>query len=86
MRMFSGTAPGALRLAGSDAHARTDIATCATRFERDISTIEELIAELKAGRFQAVDLSLATTPASGGSADQVQGGSAKLEQDAAPTY
>ena len=46
--------------AGSDAHARTDIATCATRFERDIGTIEDLIAELKAGRFQAVDLSAVT--------------------------
>ncbi|MCH7511605.1 MAG: hypothetical protein IIB19_04470 [Chloroflexi bacterium] len=44
---------------GSDAHARTDIATCTTRFERDITTIEDLIAELKAGRFQAVDLSAA---------------------------
>jgi hypothetical protein len=28
----------------------------ATNFERDIRTIEELIAELKAGRFEAVDL------------------------------
>ena len=63
--------------AGSDAHARTDIATCATRFERDIITTEELIAELKAGRFQAVDLSLAAMPANGGSADQVQAASGR---------
>ncbi|MDP3766487.1 MAG: PHP-associated domain-containing protein, partial [Dehalococcoidia bacterium] len=43
--------------AGSDAHARIDIARCATQFERDIRTVEELIEELRAGRFRAVDLS-----------------------------
>jgi len=43
--------------AGSDAHARLDIGRCATEFERDVSSIEELIDELKAGRFRAVDLS-----------------------------
>ena len=41
--------------AGSDAHARVDIGRCATRFERDIKSIEDLIEELKAGRFEAVD-------------------------------
>ncbi len=45
--------------AGSDAHARTDIAQCATRFERDIASLEDLITELRAGRFEAVDLSKA---------------------------
>lgn len=44
--------------AGSDAHARADIGRCATRFERDIHDIEELIEETKAGRFRPVDLSL----------------------------
>ena len=44
--------------AGSDAHARIDIGRCATRFERDIGTIEDLIEELKAGRFEAVDLDM----------------------------
>ncbi|MEX0785608.1 MAG: PHP domain-containing protein [Dehalococcoidia bacterium] len=44
--------------AGSDAHARSDIGKCATRFERDIASIEDLIQELKAGRYQPVDLSL----------------------------
>jgi hypothetical protein len=44
--------------AGSDAHARTDIGRCATRFERDISGVEDLITELKAGRFEAVDLDM----------------------------
>ena len=44
--------------AGSDAHARTDIGRCATEFERRVETIEELIEELKAGRFRPVDLTL----------------------------
>ena len=42
--------------AGSDAHARLDIARCATEFERDIHDIGGLIEELKAGRFRPVDL------------------------------
>ncbi len=42
--------------AGSDAHARIDIGCCATYFERDIREVEDLIAELKAGRFRPVDL------------------------------
>jgi len=44
--------------AGSDAHARTDIGRCATRFERDIRSTADLIAELNAGRFEAVDLNM----------------------------
>jgi hypothetical protein len=42
--------------AGTDSHSRSDIGRVATDFERDIHTVEELIAELKAGRFDAVDL------------------------------
>ena len=41
---------------GSDAHSVSDMPSCATLFERNISTVEELIAELKAGRFRAVDV------------------------------
>ncbi len=41
---------------GSDAHSISDIPSTATRFEREISNVEELITELKAGRFRAVDL------------------------------
>jgi predicted metal-dependent phosphoesterase TrpH len=41
---------------GSDAHRLTDMPSCATYFERDISNVQELITELKAGRFRAVDL------------------------------
>ena len=49
--------PGA---AGTDAHSRSDIGRCATYFERRIEDIHDLIEELKAGRFHAVDL--ATQP------------------------
>jgi hypothetical protein len=42
--------------AGTDSHSRSDIGRVATRFEREIASLEELIAELKAGRFEAVDL------------------------------
>jgi hypothetical protein len=42
--------------AGTDSHSRSDIGRVATNFERDIHDIYELIAELKAGRFEAVDL------------------------------
>jgi predicted metal-dependent phosphoesterase TrpH len=42
--------------AGSDAHARTDIGRCATQFERRIETVEDLIEELRAERFRAIDM------------------------------
>jgi hypothetical protein len=42
--------------AGTDSHSRSDIGRVATRFERDIHDVYGLIEELKAGRFQAVDL------------------------------
>lgn len=42
--------------AGTDSHSRSDIGRCATEFERDVRDVEELIEELKAGRFKAVDL------------------------------
>ena len=41
---------------GSDAHQITDIPSYATCFERKIRNVEELIGELKAGRFKAVDM------------------------------
>lgn len=41
---------------GSDAHQLSDIPSGATLFERDIATVEDLITELKAGRFRPVDL------------------------------
>lgn len=42
--------------AGTDSHSRSDIGRVATNFERDIHDVYELIEELKAGRFEAVDL------------------------------
>jgi predicted metal-dependent phosphoesterase TrpH len=41
---------------GTDSHSRTDIGRCATRFEREIASLDELIVELRAGRFEAADL------------------------------
>lgn len=41
---------------GSDAHAPSDVPSYATKFERKISSLDDLISELKAGRFRAVDL------------------------------
>jgi predicted metal-dependent phosphoesterase TrpH len=46
-------APGT---AGSDAHAIADIGKCATEFVNRIESIEELIEELRAGRFRPVSL------------------------------
>ena len=43
-------------VAASDAHERKDIGRCATEFERKITGLEDLIAELKAGRFKPVVL------------------------------
>jgi len=43
-------------IAASDAHEVKDIGCCATFFERRIGNLEELITELKAGRFHPVDL------------------------------
>ena len=45
-------------IGGSDAHSLSDIPSYATLFERKISNVQELITELKAGRFRAVDLRL----------------------------
>lgn len=41
---------------GSDAHQITEIPTGATLFEKQVSSLEDLIRELKAGRFRPVDL------------------------------
>ncbi len=42
--------------AASDSHAITDIGRCATEFQRNIENLDDLIAELKAGRFRPVAL------------------------------
>ena len=43
-------------VAGSDAHDANDIGTCATRFQRPIADVQDLVRELKAGRFHALNL------------------------------
>jgi predicted metal-dependent phosphoesterase TrpH len=43
-------------VAGSDAHEPSDVGICATRFQRTIADLEDLVRELKAGRFHAVNL------------------------------
>lgn len=40
---------------GSDSHLVSLIGLCATRFEADIRTIEDLVRELKGGHYEAVD-------------------------------
>jgi predicted metal-dependent phosphoesterase TrpH len=52
---YSGELAGMLGMSGaatSDAHQQHDIAKNATRFERRITGLEDLITELKAGRFK----------------------------------
>jgi predicted metal-dependent phosphoesterase TrpH len=42
--------------AGSDAHQRSDVGTCATEFDAPITGLAELIAELRAGLYRPVVL------------------------------
>ena len=41
---------------GSDAHEPAEVGHVATEFEKKITNLEDLIAELKAGRCRAVSL------------------------------
>ena len=41
-------------MGGSDAHIVTHIGRCATRFESEIRTEEDLVRELKGDRFEAI--------------------------------
>jgi predicted metal-dependent phosphoesterase TrpH len=41
---------------GSDAHELKEIPSCATYFERKVRSLEEMIQELKAGRYKPVNL------------------------------
>ena len=45
---------------GSDAHEVKEIPSCATYFERNVRNPEEMIQELKAGRYKPVDLRVKT--------------------------
>jgi predicted metal-dependent phosphoesterase TrpH len=46
---------GTAATGGSDAHQASQVGRCATRFERQITSLAELIGELRAGRFEPVD-------------------------------
>lgn len=43
-------------VAGSDGHSAEDVPSFATEFDRSIGSLEELIVELREGRFRALDL------------------------------
>lgn len=47
---------GYLGIGGSDSHIVSHIGRCATRFPRDIADEAQLVAALKAGEFEAVNL------------------------------
>jgi len=48
--------------AGSDAHKVEQIGTVATEFQRPVSCLEDLIRELREGRYRPVDLRLKAAP------------------------
>lgn len=43
---------------GSDAHSPLSVGRCYTEFERKVASVEELVVELRAGRFRAVHSAL----------------------------
>jgi len=68
VEVFNGTSPwpevefgcavlerlGLPGVGGSDAHSPLSVGRCYTEFEREAASVEELVAELRAGRFRAV--------------------------------
>ncbi|MEE9285871.1 MAG: PHP domain-containing protein [Dehalococcoidia bacterium] len=50
------TRHGMPAIGASDSHEVNDIGTCATEFERPIGGLEDLVAELKAGKYRPVEL------------------------------
>jgi len=72
VEVFNGTSPwpevefacavmerlGLPGVGGSDAHSPLSVGRCYTQFEREVASVEELVAELRAGRFQAVHSAL----------------------------
>jgi hypothetical protein len=46
---------GGRGIGGSDAHSEHGLGCCATEFERAVRTERELIEELRAGRFRAIN-------------------------------
>ena len=66
-----GEAVGLPGVAGSDAHQLSDIGSCATEFERRVGGLDQLIEELRAGRFRPVRLNGAAAEAPAASAKGV---------------
>lgn len=68
VEVFNGTSPqpevdfgcavlerlGLPGVGGSDAHSPLSVGRCYTQFQREVANVEELVAELRAGRFRAV--------------------------------
>jgi len=50
-------------IGGSDSHIVSHIGRCATRFDKPIATMDDLVAALRAGDFEAVSLKNANTSA-----------------------
>ena len=48
--------------AGSDAHKIEQIGTVATEFQRPVSCLQDLIRELRGGRYQPIDLRQKAVP------------------------
>ena len=48
-------------IGGSDSHIVSHIGRCATRFEKNIEHMDDLVAALKAGEFEAVSLKTANS-------------------------
>ena len=46
---------GYLGIAGSDSHIVSHVGRCGTKFETDINSMDELVAALKAGEFEAIN-------------------------------
>lgn len=57
---------------GSDSHLVSLIALCATRFEADIRSIDDLVRELKEGEYQPVDFRPKRKPVPAAVADEVR--------------
>ncbi|MDG1114113.1 MAG: PHP-associated domain-containing protein [Pseudomonadales bacterium] len=49
-------AQGYFGIGGSDSHIVSHVGRCATRFTKDIATMDDLVAALKAGNFEAITL------------------------------
>ena len=47
---------GYLGIGGSDSHIVSHVGRCATQFQHPIATIDDLVAALKAGDFEAITL------------------------------